>query len=236
VSEFITNPGNAITRLTPDQWAAAEARMAAEAAEARKGHEVAERAAKAKALRDTGIPAKDQERISADIGLTATPALEALSDDAAILVCLSGNPGCGKTTAAASWIWRYLNDSANWAPDRRMLGTPAVIPARPLPLFIKAARLSRWERYDAKEMDKLLLAARLVIDDLGVEFQDSKGNFMAILDEVIDVRYDESRPTVVTTNLEADAFKLRYGERIADRIRESGRFVSLSNASLRKRT
>lgn len=132
--------------------------------------------------------------------------------DADKMVCLSGNPGCGKTVAAADWLWRNLPG-----------------------LFIKSARLARWDRYDNESMNRLLRARRLVIDDLGTEYQDAKGNFMAILDEIIDVRHDHSRPTVITTNLDAPAFKLRYGERIADRIREDGRFVSLSGGSMRKK-
>lgn len=220
--------------MTQADWEAAEARHVAELEAEAKALTRAEVLAKAKALRETGIPAKDQDRVSSG-SIEQTPATDALATGA-VLVCLSGNPGCGKTTAAAAWIWQYLQRPESWKPDRRFHGTPGALPAAPLPIFLKAARLSRWERYDAKEMDRLLTASRLVIDDLGVEFQDAKGNFMAILDEVIDVRYDESRPTVITTNLDADGFKARYGERIADRIRESGRFVSLGNPSLRKRS
>jgi len=220
--------------LTREQWDEIEARGRASTEAEAKAMVAAENAAKARALRETGIPAKDQERISVGT-LEQTPATDAIGSGAD-LICLSGNPGCGKTTAAAAWLWQYLQRADSWRPDRRMLGTPSVLPVAPLPIFLKSARLSRWERYDVKEMDRLLQSARLVIDDLGVEFQDSKGNFMAILDEVIDTRYDESRPTVITTNLDADAFKSRYGERIADRIRESGKFVSLGNASLRRRS
>lgn len=162
---------------------------------------------------ETGIPPKDLAMIR-DGKLAETPATLALGASPAMtLVCLSGNPGSGKTVAASNWI----------ATAGRGL-------------FVKAARLARWERYDNNEMNLLLRASRLVIDDLGTEFQDSKGNFMAILDEVIDVRYDHSRPTVITTNLDAEAFKARYGERIADRIRETGKFVSLDGASMRTRS
>lgn len=162
---------------------------------------------------DTGVPPKDMAILRAG-KLEQTGAVQALADINGLgLVCLSGNPGSGKTVAASNWL--------------AIAGSG---------LFVKAARLSRWDRYDNDEMNRLLRAARLVIDDLGTEFQDSKGNFMAILDEVIDVRYDHSRPTVVTTNLDAEAFKARYGERIVDRIRETGKFVSLDAASMRART
>lgn len=161
---------------------------------------------------ETGIPPKDLAILRAG-NLTPTAAVQALADIGKLtLIALSGNPGSGKTVAASSWL-------ANGKGG----------------LFVKSARLSRWDRYDNTEMNRLLRTSQLVIDDLGTEFQDAKGNFMAILDEVIDVRYDHSRPTVITTNLDADAFKLRYGERIIDRIREAGKFVSLDGASMRKR-
>lgn len=165
-----------------------------------------------RAIGACGIPPKDLALLRAG-QLAVTPATLALSDISALaLVCISGNPGSGKTTAASNWIAIGGNG-----------------------LFVKAARLSRWDRYDNDEMNRLLRASRLVIDDLGTEFQDTKGNFMAILDEVVDVRYDHSRPTVITTNLDAEAFKARYGERIADRIREKGAFVSIDSASMRTR-
>ena len=168
------------------------------------------RRAKRRQIAEIGIPPKDLELFRGG-GFQRTPAVEELGAPG-VLICLSGNPGSGKTTAAGHRL--FLAECG---------------------LFLKAARLSRWQRYDDDEMEKLFTRNPIVIDDLGTEYQDAKGNFMAILDEVIDVRYDRSRPTYITTNLDAAAFKERYGERIADRIRESGRFVSLSDASMRGR-
>lgn len=176
----------------------------------RQRKEEAEHAAVQKAA-EMGIPPKDSEKIRSG-ALSETDATRALAAND-LIVCLSGNPGCGKTTAAGSALFRARQG-----------------------LFVKAARLSRWQRYDDSEMNKLLRAHVLVIDDLGTEFQDEKGNFMAILDEVIDVRYDHQRKTILTTNLDAEAFKARYGERIADRIRECGKFVSLDGKSMRAAT
>jgi DNA replication protein DnaC len=163
---------------------------------------------RAAAIREIGIPPKDLALFQAGT-ITRTRAVEEL-EAPGVLICLSGNPGSGKTTAAGYRL--YLAGCG---------------------MFVKAARLSRWPRYDEAEMERLFTRNPIVIDDLGTEYQDAKGNFMAILDEVIDVRYDHSAPTIITTNLDATAFKERYGERIADRIRESGRFVSLSAASMR---
>jgi len=48
---------------------------------------------------------------------------------------------------------------------------------------------------------------------------DDKGNFMAVLDEVINARYGERLPTLITTNLNADGVQRALRVRIADRIR-----------------
>jgi DNA replication protein DnaC len=100
-------------------------------------------------------------------------------------------------------------------------------------MFVTAARLARWSRYDEAAMEKLLKAKRLVIDDIGTEFMDANGSYQALLDEIVNERYANKRPTLMTTNLEVQAFAARYGERVADRIRESGRFVFVGRDSLR---
>jgi DNA replication protein DnaC len=79
----------------------------------------------------------------------------------------------------------------------------------------------------------------MVIDDLGVEYLDKNGNFLQRLDELIDERYSNYRQTIITTNLNVKAFKERYGERVADRIREGfefgGAFMELAESSMRVR-
>jgi DNA replication protein DnaC len=80
-----------------------------------------------------------------------------------------------------------------------------------------------------------LFASRLVIDDLGEEFNDTKGNFLAVLDEAVSDRIANLRPTVITTNLDVEAFKLRYGARVTDRIRGSGRWFAVAGESMRGR-
>jgi DNA replication protein DnaC len=166
-------------------------------------------AQKSAAIKALCIPDRVLEIIQAEAPLRITEALDAVRMVQGIAV-LSGNPGCGKTVAACSWLY-----------------------AGGFGLFVKSSRLARWDRYDDSEMRRLLGASRLVLDDLGTEYQDTKGNFDSILDEVIDVRYDKRLSTVITTNLDAAAFKARYGERIADRIRECGKFVSLATKSMR---
>jgi DNA replication protein DnaC len=167
-------------------------------------------------LRQMELPIKDLE-LAKSGQVKETEATRALAEGVTIVV-LSGAPGCGKTTAAVCWLY-------DGATSQRSIGG----------IFVSAAKLSRWARYNEKEMDRLLETRRLVIDDLGAEYLDEKGAYMSLLDEVVNERYANKRTTVLTTNLDAAAFKLRYGERIADRIRESGKFVSVGGASMRRK-
>lgn len=190
--------------------------------------EAALASAQRRALEALGLPAKDVSLIRS-AALQDTQATLALKDPETLTV-LSGGPGCGKTTAAATWLWTQLADRANWqgtSYDATFYGGKM--------LFITAAKLSRWGRYDDEKMDKLLTCQRLVIDDLGAEYLDEKGAYLSLLDEVINERYANKRLTVLTTNLDAEKFKARYGERIADRVRESGKFVSVGAASMRRK-
>ena len=134
------------------------------------------------------------------------------------IIVLSGAAGCGKTAAACWWLMQAKQRYANG------------------PLFVTAQSLARVSRYDEDTIGRIFKAQQVAIDDLGAEYADEKGFFHSFLDEVINERYSNKLPTLITTNVEGEAFKVRYGERIADRIRESGQFVSLDNPSMRKRT
>jgi len=176
-------------------------------------------------------PAKDLALIGAD-AVTRTKAIETVEATDWRLMALSGGPGSGKTMAGTWWLWLALRPKVY---DTGKYGG-WMSPLQPYPLmFATAARLSRWAKYDEEQMRKLLRAERLVVDDLGAEFMDEKGSYLSLLDEVVNERYANNRPTLLTTNLEAQAFRERYGERIADRIRECGRFVSVGNKSMRRK-
>lgn len=167
--------------------------------------------------RKIGIPRKD---IGAIRGGKVTNAMRAVADFAAgpkTILVLSGSPGSGKSFAAS----RFLCDTAagnTWTTAK----------------FLDVSTLARVSRYDEKAMKEIEEASALVIDDLGMEFDDKSGAFRSLLDAVINARYANALKTVITTNLDATAFKARYGERVADRIREVGAFVVCGGESLRR--
>jgi len=72
----------------------------------------------------------------------------------------------------------------------------------------------------------------LCIDDMGMETNNEKN--AELLEAIIDYRYSNILTTVITTNLPLDAFKMRYSDRILDRLREWGTFIELTGTSLRE--
>jgi DNA replication protein DnaC len=174
-------------------------------------------------LAERGAPVDDIARVTSG-GLEETEALVAVQ--AAIaggskLFVLGGPPGIGKTTAACYWLIHAR-------------AVTTLVRTRPA-LFIRAGQLARWDRFGQEAMRDLERARALVVDDLGVEFDDTKGAFRSLLDEVVDARYAASLPTLLTTNLAGPAFKERYHERIADRVRGAGGFIALRGESMRAR-
>lgn len=129
-------------------------------------------------------------------------------------VVLTGEPGVGKTVAAA---W--------WALGRHEPMT-----------FVRAATLARTSRFDAKAWEQWMRARSLCIDDLGAEYMDAKGSFAVDLDELIDTFYAGKRPLIITTNCKASVFKQRYGARVMDRLAETGAWLNVPGVSLRRGT
>ena len=106
-------------------------------------------------------------------------------------------------------------------------------------LFVTANDLSRIARSRAEDVQRkerlTHTCALLVIDDLGTEYNDDKGWFTHLLNDVVNDRYSNCLKTILVTNLEPERFKTTYGERVADRIRECGTFETIGGASVRGR-
>lgn len=202
---------------TDEEWAEHDARVAAERAAAEAADAVA---GERRQLLARGFPLKAVRQVGEGVSETEaiTTVRRFLGSQRRLLV-VSGGRGVGKTLAASWWAMQ-----AHPAP-------PEVVctPGR----FIDAPSLSRWPRYDDDRMAQLECARALVLDDLGLEFDDKSGAFISLVDGLINARYAAMLPTLVTTNMRASDFRARYGERVADRIREVGSFVEIAGASLR---
>lgn len=162
-----------------------------------------------------GVPAKDIERIAAGGELLETDAMKAarayLAQRERPILVLSGTRGCGKTFAA-SWIATETAGSVR---------------------FLTAHRFSRLDRFTEKVMRPIEECDLLELDDVGMEYADEKGAFASKFDGIVDARYAAKRRTVITTNIPPKEIPSRWGERAADRLRESGIVVGITGASLR---
>lgn len=127
-------------------------------------------------------------------------------------IVLAGGKGCGKTVAAA---WFALTS-----------------PLRATMRFIRAATLLRTSNFESGFGDIMSWPA-VCLDDLGAEYVDAKGFFMANLDELVDTYYSARRPFIITTNLDGKTFAERYGTRVLDRIKECATWASIRSESLR---
>jgi DNA replication protein DnaC len=186
---------------------AARERAIAHSERVRTGH-------RARVMREAGFP--ERAMLAAEAADMAAPALEAMrvrfgGDDRTIVV-LAGAAGIGKTVAACWWT---LNRSER------------------APRFVRATTFAAASRYQRAERADWLSAGVLVLDDLGSEYADAKGSLLTDLDELVDAFYGDRRHLIITTNVPGREFPARYGERIASRIREAGRWIEMAAPSRR---
>jgi len=127
-----------------------------------------------------------------------------------LVVVLAGNPGCGKTVAACSRL------------EERSSGQ-----------LIRASELvelsSDWG--DRHKLRELRSVGVLLLDDLGVEYRDAK--MASRLDDILDARISAKLPTMITTNLTAKTFEIRYGRRVWSRLAGHGAYVELDAEDMR---
>jgi hypothetical protein len=163
---------------------------------------------------DRGVPEKhikaiyDREPIECD-------ALRAVRDflagDKTTLV-LAGGTGTRKS------------GSACWALTQR----PGVFVTEDEVLRLYASRAPE----DIESWRRIRQAQVLVVDDIG-EYSDDKGWGVKVITGLWNHRYSSELKLIVTVNKTPAEFKAEFGERIVDRVRESGRFVELGGQSVR---
>lgn len=164
-------------------------------------------------LRELGWPERAL-RVALEPGFdpsrTAIAALRAWDARRSAIV-LSGPLGTGKTVAAS---WCALN-------------------ARKTTWFATVANMMRVGRF-ADVWNDWLSAPALCLDDLGAEYADSKGSFVADLDLLVNTFYAGEKPLIVTTNCDGPGIRARYGQRILDRLTECAVWCSVGGVSMRR--
>lgn len=133
--------------------------------------------------------------------------------DGRYFVVLSGDTGTGKTLAAT--LLSVIRGA-------RCITAPAML------------ALSRFDG----SFSEICNVPALVVDDLGTEYMDGKGEAASRWDELVNVRYTMARsrrfPTVLTCNLTVEEFRNRYGVRVTDRLHQVGRFWNIGGKSMRR--
>lgn len=148
-----------------------------------------------------------------------------------LLLC--GLCGNGKTTLAKAiaWLIGYLTErEEGYSKRKRMLLYTAKNICR-----LCAASEKFKEQYD--EYGRLFTEPMMIIDDLGGEPKEVMvyGMIHTPIIDIISERYAAQRMTIITTNLEVDALKEKYGDRIIDRFREMLTSIIFTNDSYRTR-
>lgn len=103
--------------------------------------------------------------------------------------------------------------------------------------FIHATDLQElYVNKNAAEIESLKVRKYTVVDDLGVENVEVKnwGNTSEPFNNLFDYRYRHGMQSIITTNLVPSQIKETYGDRIADRIRETMNDLVLDYKSFRK--
>lgn len=135
---------------------------------------------------------------------------------------LCGLPGNGKTTLL------YAIRSAN-----AFLGDGRYIDKTPVSI-IDAKDYARRCR-DEAWADAVKRSAILALEDIGREPMEivDYGNIINPIVDVMEYRYNEQLPTIVTTNLTAAQIREKYGDRVADRFNEMMTVVVFKDSSFR---
>ena len=166
-------------------------------------------------LSRAGLPALALGCLSSSPGVTdaMTEAKRFFADpfDTAPGLGLLGPAGRGKTVAAGWVMWQVLRDKGFNNGSTGGLSSPVML--------VEASDLtgvSEKRPIDATWLDDLRRVTFLVLDDVGDE---ATVDGVAALAKLIKQRHGSGRRTMLTSNLRRDAFVVRYGGAVADRMR-----------------
>lgn len=167
------------------------------------------------------------------------------SETAKPMLLLYGGYGNGKTTMvlAVQALCRSLRDATdqrgrsiidlNQDEIRELYSLQKSIL---VPRFFTAQQLAGLATSDRDAFEAAAAVKFIAIDDLGCEPVAVKnwGTEVTPVTDILYRRYDEMLPTIVTTNLNKQDIRRRYGDRIADRFNETFDTIGYTSPSYRK--
>lgn len=162
-----------------------------------------------KELKRRGIPLKlfnaclDQLTYNSPDDQAALEKCRQFSIEPKGFLTLLGGAGSGKSHIAAGIL--ILTGHGRFVTHNEALGE------------LRESYRQRWDYDDP--IDPFKKVSLLVLDELGVTTGGRDDATM--LHEIIDYRYSNFLPTIITSNMDLDTFREFLGERIVDRIREA---------------
>lgn len=171
-------------------------------------------------IENRGIPAEVRASFEASKKYAAEFE-ERKAEGVGVLFC--GSPGRLKTTFAAAillHVIKELDANAYFVSMPELLSTMNAM-----------AKSSEKEKL-AKVENKIKEAELLVLDDFGAEY--AAPWLMAEVDMMLSYRYNEMKPTIITTNLSPGEISERYAYRIFDRLRNTSLLIVEDGQSLRQ--
>ncbi|SED32222.1 DNA replication protein DnaC [Pseudomonas mohnii] len=129
---------------------------------------------------------------------------------------LLGKPGTGKTHLAVAIANEIMAKSSATAVYRTI---GSVLQA------IRATYDRTSDQSESQILSSLISPSLLILDEIGVSKEKPSDFELTTLFAIINGRYEELRPTVIVSNLDARALASAVGERCADRLREGGVIV-----------
>lgn len=136
----------------------------------------------------------------------------------------SGKAGAGKTHLACSIAHEVIEQGAHV-----QFSTVAQVMRQ-----IKSSFAKDSETTEQQEIDHFSNIQLLILDEVGMDYGTDFNK--ALIFEILNNRYENVLPTILLTNLDADALKDYLGARLVDRMREGGgRMVSFTWESYRNK-
>lgn len=154
-----------------------------------------------------------------------------INPDSSPGLMLCGLYGNGKTTLAKAiaWLIGFVTERELGYSKRKNM---RLYTAKNICRMCAAGEKFK-EQYD--EYARLFVEPMIIIDDLGEEPKEVMvyGMIHTPIIDIISERYAAQRMTIITTNLDSDELKTKYGERIYDRFREMLTSIVFENDSYR---